>query len=655
MYGRYPKHRGQQIASGRFGVSSLLINSSRVGRDQDRPGRQARRGRPPAGLEGHPGDRPGPQRPGGQRPHQPVQQPRPLLDRGPGPAHRRAQDVEPARARSSSRSRWCRASARSRSASPRPGADVITMSGYDGGTGAARQHALRRAGLPCEIGTVLAHHALTEAGIRDRVEIWADGGLRSAADCVKLICMGANRLGFGTASMVAIGCTICRGCQLDTCHVGIATQIDEARGRPSAASSGSCPAIYEPAVEALVRYFTEMGEALRDLRRRRWASSEVQDLVGQADRLVQVSHHDRLDLTEPADPGPGPARHHRRRRATRASSGRSTRRRPTARPRWPPSGWPPASRSRWRRRPPRRPTATWAPTWPGCIARAATGSTTTRSATARAPRRRRRPGANGAGDAAGNGLQRARQRPHDHAGRPRLHQGRGRGQRPGRVHARGRARARLRRRAGRRGQVRPRRRDPGAEGPQRPRRRGSAGTWARASPTAPSAACSSSRATPTPARASGCRAPTWCWAASRAEPLNDRLGTLGGAGQLQGLRLRVHDRRPRRRARRPGALALQRHDRRRRLRAPERRLGPRRGGDAAAPVQGRQGQPGGARRVGRGQRGASCCGDYRTALAGVRPGRGGRAPCSRSSTPRRSTSWPIIPVTQQADPNISTE
>ena len=107
------------------------------------------------------------------------------------------------------------------------GADVITMSGYDGGTGAARQHALRRAGLPCEIGTVLAHHALTEAGIRDRVEIWADGGLRSAADCVKLICMGANRLGFGTASMVAIGCTICRGCQLDTCHVGIATQIDE--------------------------------------------------------------------------------------------------------------------------------------------------------------------------------------------------------------------------------------------------------------------------------------------------------------------------------------------------------------------------------------------------------------------------------------------
>ncbi len=176
------------------------------------------------------------------------------------------------------------------------GADVINMSGYDGGTGAARQHALRRAGLPCEIGTVLAHHALTEAGIRDRVELWADGGLRSAADCIKLICMGANRLGFGTASMVAIGCTICRGCQLDTCHVGIATQID---GEEEAAERGLkrfVPRVLEPSVIGLVRYFTEMGDALRELAGQ-MGVAEVQELVGQADRLVQVSHHDRLDLT----------------------------------------------------------------------------------------------------------------------------------------------------------------------------------------------------------------------------------------------------------------------------------------------------------------------------------------------------------------------
>ena len=174
------------------------------------------------------------------------------------------------------------------------GADVITLSGYDGGTGAARQHALRRAGLPCEIGTVLAHHALTEAGIRDRVEIWADGGLRSAVDCIKLICMGANRLGFGTASMVAIGCTICRGCQLDSCHVGIATQIDEEEARERGLKR-FVPRVFDPSVDGLVRYFTEMGEALRELAGQ-MGVSEVQELVGQADRLVQVSHHDRLDL-----------------------------------------------------------------------------------------------------------------------------------------------------------------------------------------------------------------------------------------------------------------------------------------------------------------------------------------------------------------------
>ena len=170
------------------------------------------------------------------------------------------------------------------------------MSGYDGGTGAARQHALRRAGLPCEIGTVLAHHALTEAGIRDRVEIWADGGLRSAADCIKLICMGANRLGFGTASMVAIGCTICRGCQLDTCHVGIATQIDE----HEAAERGLkrfVPRVFDPVGRDPRALLHRDGRGPARPRRRRWASREVQELVGQADRLVQVSHHDRLDLT----------------------------------------------------------------------------------------------------------------------------------------------------------------------------------------------------------------------------------------------------------------------------------------------------------------------------------------------------------------------
>ncbi len=105
-------------------------------------------------------------------------------------------------------------------------ADIIYLTGYDGGTGAARQHSLRYVGLPAEIGIVEAHRALSESGLRGKVEIWADGGVRSASDAVKLMCLGANRIGFGTLPMVAIGCTICRDCQLGTCHTGITTQIE---------------------------------------------------------------------------------------------------------------------------------------------------------------------------------------------------------------------------------------------------------------------------------------------------------------------------------------------------------------------------------------------------------------------------------------------
>jgi glutamate synthase (NADPH/NADH) large chain len=88
------------------------------------------------------------------------------------------------------------------------GADVVALCGYDGGTGAARKHALRHAGLPIEIGVREAHLALVAAGIRDRVEVWGDSGIKSGADVVKLMLLGANRVGFATMAMVAIGCTI---------------------------------------------------------------------------------------------------------------------------------------------------------------------------------------------------------------------------------------------------------------------------------------------------------------------------------------------------------------------------------------------------------------------------------------------------------------
>ena len=74
------------------------------------------------------------------------------------------------------------------------GADFINISGFDGGTGAARIHALQHVGLPVEIGVKAAHNALLEANMRHKVEIWADGGIRSVNDALKIMLLGANRI-----------------------------------------------------------------------------------------------------------------------------------------------------------------------------------------------------------------------------------------------------------------------------------------------------------------------------------------------------------------------------------------------------------------------------------------------------------------------------
>jgi glutamate synthase (NADPH/NADH) large chain len=177
------------------------------------------------------------------------------------------------------------------------GADIITLSGFEGGTGAARQHALRHVGLPSDIGTRAVHRALMEAGIRNRVEIWADGGYRTGHDIVKLHCLGANRVGFGTLAMVSLGCTICRGCQLDTCHVGIATQIETVEQAQEHGLKKFTPQEVDLAAESCARFFAAMGEEVKEV----VASlgyERAQDLVGRYDLLEQVSHHDRIDLAE---------------------------------------------------------------------------------------------------------------------------------------------------------------------------------------------------------------------------------------------------------------------------------------------------------------------------------------------------------------------
>ncbi|MBU9720860.1 MULTISPECIES: glutamate synthase-related protein [Bacillaceae] len=177
------------------------------------------------------------------------------------------------------------------------GADYITLSGFDGGTGAARVHALQHVGLPAEIGVKAAHFALLEAGLRHKVEIWADGGVKSALDSLKLMLLGANRIGFGTLSMIAVGCTACRGCHLDTCHVGIATQIETEAQAKEHGLRRFVPREYDLAVQGLMNMFNAFGKELQTLTAA-LGFEKTQDLVGRADLLEQVQGFDQMNLEE---------------------------------------------------------------------------------------------------------------------------------------------------------------------------------------------------------------------------------------------------------------------------------------------------------------------------------------------------------------------
>ena len=177
------------------------------------------------------------------------------------------------------------------------GADIITLSGYDGGTGAARTHSLKFVGLPVEIGVKEAHRALTQAGVRDEVELWCDGGMKSGLDVVKMILLGANRCGFGTMTMVAVGCTVCHGCQLDTCHVGIATQIETTQQATDHGLKRFVPRDPEDAVENLCRLFGAIGEEVRELTAQLGFFS-TQEMVGHSDLLEQTRGTDLVDCFE---------------------------------------------------------------------------------------------------------------------------------------------------------------------------------------------------------------------------------------------------------------------------------------------------------------------------------------------------------------------
>ena len=174
-------------------------------------------------------------------------------------------------------------------------ADIIAISGYDGGTGAARKHALRHVGMPVEIGVKEAHRALLKAGLRDRVEIWADGGIKSGTDVVKMMLLGANRVGFGTMAMAAVGCTSCRECNTGTCHVGITAHFPSSEAAQLSGVKKYTPREYDKSVDSLVNFFSYVINEIGILSMR-LGFLRTQDLVGRSEFLRQNRGADMIDL-----------------------------------------------------------------------------------------------------------------------------------------------------------------------------------------------------------------------------------------------------------------------------------------------------------------------------------------------------------------------
>jgi glutamate synthase domain-containing protein 2/glutamate synthase domain-containing protein 3 len=110
-------------------------------------------------------------------------------------------------------------------------ADTIHIAGMDGGTGASPLSSIKNVGLPWEIGLADAHTELVAAGLRDRVRLRVDGGLKTGRDILVAASLGADEFSFGTALLIAEGCLLVRSCHLDTCPVGIATQRPELRAK----------------------------------------------------------------------------------------------------------------------------------------------------------------------------------------------------------------------------------------------------------------------------------------------------------------------------------------------------------------------------------------------------------------------------------------
>jgi glutamate synthase (NADPH/NADH) large chain len=167
-------------------------------------------------------------------------------------------------------------------------ADLITVSGYDGGTGASPLTSVKYAGAPWELGISEVRQVLMENDLRDRVRLQADGGLKTGLDVVKAAILGAESFGFGTAPMIALGCKYLRICHLNNCATGVATQNETLRSKH-----------FIGLPDMVVHYFEfvarEVREILAGLGIRR-----LEDIIGRTEYLKRIEgltvRQNKLDL-----------------------------------------------------------------------------------------------------------------------------------------------------------------------------------------------------------------------------------------------------------------------------------------------------------------------------------------------------------------------
>lgn len=168
-------------------------------------------------------------------------------------------------------------------------ADLITISGYDGGTAASPLSSIRYAGSPWELGLSETHQMLRANDLRDKVRVQTDGGLKSGLDVIKAAILGAESFGFGTGPMIALGCKYLRICHLNNCATGVATQDDRLREEH-----------YIGTVKMATNYFSYMAEETR-----MWMAKlgvrKLEELIGRVDLLErlegQTERQTRLDLS----------------------------------------------------------------------------------------------------------------------------------------------------------------------------------------------------------------------------------------------------------------------------------------------------------------------------------------------------------------------